>query len=760
MSRLLLVPLEDVVVFPGMSLTLAIEAGDEERVLLVPRHESEFAAVGTVAEITDRVRLPGGGRAVSLQGLHRGVAGAAQTLPDGRLFVEVEESPDPIPVDGKTRNLEREYRAVIEEILELRGDEGRVSAFLRSISEPGSLADTSGYSPDLTYEQKVKLLLTLDVTERLETALGYQRERLAELQVRKRIREDVESGADKQQREYFLRKQMDSIRKELDEDDASVVEEYRTKIEEAGMPEHAREQAEKELGRLERMGEQSAESSMIRSYLDWLIAVPWSENSEEKLDPVHARAILDEDHAGLDDVKDRIVEYIAVKKLRVDRGITEDKRSGAILTLIGPPGTGKTSIGESIARATGRKFVRMSLGGVRDEAEIRGHRRTYIGALPGRLVRALRDAGTMNPVIMLDEVDKVGADWRGDPSSALLEVLDPAQNHSFRDHYLDLELDLSGVMFIATANVADTIPGPLLDRMEVIRFDGYTTSEKVAIARGYLWPRQLERNGLRVDEVEISDEMLTTVTTEYTREAGVRQLERDLGTLLRKTATQIASEKTVAPVTIEIEQIRDALGRQRHFQESAIRTAVPGVATGLAVTGAGGDVLFVEATAMPGKPGLTLTGQLGDVMKESAQIALSYVRGHAAELGVDAGRFEDRSFHVHVPAGAIPKDGPSAGVTMVTALTSLLSGRPVKHTVGMTGEVTLQGRVLPIGGLKQKVLAAHAAGLTDVVLPERNRGDLDDVPEEVRETMNFHLAMSIDEVLDVALEPAPLAAAA
>ncbi len=499
---------------------------------------------------------------------------------------------------------------------------------------------------------------------------------------------------------------------------------------------------------------------MIRSYLDWLIAVPWSENSEEKLDPAHARAILDEDHAGLDDVKDRIVEYIAVKKLRVERGITEDKRSGAILTLIGPPGTGKTSIGESIARATGRKFVRMSLGGVRDEAEIRGHRRTYIGALPGRLVRALRDAGTMNPVIMLDEVDKVGADWRGDPSAALLEVLDPAQNHSFRDHYLDLELDLSGVMFIATANVADTIPGPLLDRMEVIRFDGYTTSEKVAIARGYLWPRQLERNGLRADEVEISDVMLNTVTTEYTREAGVRQLERDLGTLLRKTATQIASEKTVAPVTIEIEQIRDALGRQRHFQESAIRTAVPGVATGLAVTGAGGDVLFVEATAMPGKPGLTLTGQLGDVMKESAQIALSYVRGHSADLDIDAARFEDRSFHVHVPAGAIPKDGPSAGVTMVTALTSLMSGRPVKHTVGMTGEVTLQGRVLPIGGLKQKVLAAHAAGLTDVVLPERNRGDLDDVPEEVREQMTFHFAMTIDEVLDVALEETSVVSAA
>ena len=545
---------------------------------------------------------------------------------------------------------------------------------------------------------------------------------------------------------------MESIRKELNEDDASVVEEYRTKIEEAGMPEHAKEQAEKELGRLERMGEQSAESSVIRTYLDWLIAVPWSEKSDEKLDPQHAREVLDADHAGLEDVKDRIVEYIAVKKLRVDRGITEDKRSGAILTLIGPPGTGKTSIGESIARATGRKFVRMSLGGIRDEAEIRGHRRTYIGALPGRLVKALRDAGTMNPVIMLDEVDKVGADWRGDPSAALLEVLDPAQNHSFRDHYLDLELDLSGVMFIATANVADTIPGPLLDRMEVIRFDGYTTSEKVAIARGYLWPRQLERNGLRTDEVDISDAMLETVTTEYTREAGVRQLERDLGTLLRKTATKIASGTAQAPVTIDVDGIRDALGRQRHFQESAIRTAVPGVATGLAVTGAGGDVLFVEATAMPGKPGLTLTGQLGDVMKESAQIALSYVRGHAGELGIDEPAFDDRSFHVHVPAGAIPKDGPSAGVTMVTALTSLLSGRPVKHTVGMTGEVTLQGRVLPIGGLKQKVLAAHAAGLTDVVLPERNRGDLDDVPEEVRDAMKFHFAMTIDEVLGVALE--------
>jgi ATP-dependent Lon protease len=754
MSRLLLVPLEDVVVFPTMNLTLTVDVGDEQRVLLVPRHENEFANVGTVADVSEHVRLPGGGHAVVLSGLHRGIAGAAHTAPDGNLYVEVEDHPDAEPVDGRTRELEREYRAVVEELLELRGDDGRIQAFVRAISEPGTLADTAGYSPDISFEQKVELLATLDVTERLELAVKLQRERLAELQVRKRIRDDVESGAEQQQREYFLRRQMDSIRKELGEDDASVVEEYRAKIADAGMPDDVREQAEKELGRLERMGEQSGEASMIRSYLDWLIAVPWSRRSEEKLDPTHAREVLDSDHAGLDDVKERITEYLAVRKLRADRGVPDDKKSGVILTLIGPPGTGKTSIGESIARATGREFVRMSLGGVRDEAEIRGHRRTYIGALPGRLVRALRDAGTMNPVIMLDEVDKVGADWRGDPSAALLEVLDPAQNHSFRDHYLDVELDLSHALFIATANMAETIPAPLLDRMEVIRFDGYTTAEKTAIARDYLWPRQLERNGLKPEEASVSDELLQTVVTEYTREAGVRQLERELGTLLRKTATKIAAGTAQAPVTIDPGALREALGRQKHFQEAAIRTAVPGVATGLAVTGAGGDVLFVEAVRMPGerKDALVLTGQLGDVMKESARIALSYVRGHAEELGIPA-ETVDGEFHVHVPAGAIPKDGPSAGVTMVTALASLLSGRPVKHTVGMTGEVTLQGRVLPIGGVKQKVLAAHAAGLTDVILPERNRGDLDDVPADVREQMAFHFAMSVDEVLAVALEP-------
>jgi ATP-dependent Lon protease len=722
----------------------------------VPRHEQEYAKVGTIAQVDERVRLPrGGGTAVVLTGLHRGVIGAAHTDSQGRLRVEVEERPDENPPPIQTRELEREYRAIVEEILELRDADERISQFLRSISDAGALADTCAYAPDISFTQRVELLEKVDVVERLEFATELQRERLAELQVRRRIREDVEEGAQKQQREWLLRQQLNSIRKELGEDEGSVVDEYRKKIEDAGMPDEVRGQAERELRRLETMGESSGEASMIRTYLDWLTSVPWAKRSEERLDPKHAREVLDTDHAGLDDVKERIVEYLAVRKLRQERGIPNDKKSGAILSLIGPPGTGKTSIGESVARALNREFVRMSLGGIRDEAEIRGHRRTYIGALPGRLVRALRDAGTMNPVILLDEVDKVGADWRGDPSAALLEVLDPAQNHSFRDHYLDVELDLSDVFFIATANVADTIPGPLLDRMEVIRFDGYTVDEKTAIARGYLWPRQRERNGLREDEVSVGDDVIELVVSEYTREAGVRQLERELGKILRKTATKIASGAVDPPVEVDVDVVRDALGRQKFFQEAAERTAVPGVATGLAVTGTGGDVLFVEATAMDGGNDLMLTGQLGDVMKESARIALSFIRSHADELGVEPSAFNDRSFHVHVPAGAIPKDGPSAGITMATALASLLSGRPVKHTVGMTGEVTLQGRVLPIGGLKQKVLAAHAAGLTDVIIPERNRADLEDVPADVREAMRFHPVMTLGEVLELALEPKP-----
>src|SRR6185312_4376957 len=744
-STLLLIPLDDTVVFPTMDVTLPVDPGDEDRVLLVPRHEGEYARVGTIARVAQKVRLPGGARGAHFEGVARGIAGAAHTDSAGRLRVEVVEHPDDVPVDGRTRELEREYRATVEEILEERGDDGRVANWLRAIKEPGALADTAGYSPDLTFEQKVELLETTDVTERLETSMRFQRERLAELQVRRRIREDVEEGAGKQQREYVLRKQMESIRRELGEDDGSFVDEYRAKIEDAGMPEAVREQAERELGRLERMGESSGESSMIRTYLDWLISVPWSARSEDRLDPNHTREVLDSDHAGL--------EYVAVKKLREERGIEADPKSGAILTLIGPPGTGKTSIGESIARALGREFVRMSLGGIRDEAEIRGHRRTYIGALPGRLVRALRDAGTMNPVILLDEVDKLGADWRGDPSSALLEVLDPAQNSTFRDHYLDLKVDLSKVLFIATANVAEQIPEALYDRLEVIRIDGYTEDEKVAIASRFLVPRGERRNGLRADEVVIEDEALRRIVTEYTREAGVRNVERLIQKVLRKSAKKLA-EGAEAPVTVVAGDLRELLGRPRPDVDMASRESVAGVATGLAVTGSGGDVLVVEATEMAGK-GLTLTGQLGDVMSESATIALSYVRSHGDLLGIDVGALAEREVHVHVPAGAIPKDGPSAGVTMTVALVSLMSGRAVRADVGMTGEVTLQGRVLPVGGIKQKVLAAHRAGLTDVILPSRNGGDLDELPQSVLEAVRFHLVDHVDEALAVALEPAP-----
>ena len=749
MRELLLIPLDDVVVFPNMTVTLGVDVGDESEVLLVPRHEGEYASVGTVAAVGERTRMH-----VTLHGLHRAVIGAAHTDTEGRLRAEVEDRPDePVP-PVKTAELAREYRAIVEEILDLRGDDGRIASFLRAIGEPGALADTCAYAPELSFAERARLLETVDVVERLQLALELQRERLTDLQLREKVRHDVETDAMKQQREYVLRKQLESIRKELGEDEGSVVEEYRAKIAEAEMPEAVQAQAERELARLEKIGEASPESQVIRTYLDWLLAVPWGKRSEERLDPVHAREVLDADHAGLEDVKERVVEHLAVRKLRAERGIAEDKRSGAILTFIGPPGVGKTSIGESIARALGREFVRMSLGGVRDEAEIRGHRRTYIGALPGRLVRALRDAGTMNPVILLDEVDKLGADWRGDPTSALLEVLDPAQNHTFRDHYLDVELDLSEVFFIATANFAEGIPGPLLDRMEVIPFDGYTVDEKLAIAEGYLWPRQRERNGLREEEVSISREAARLVIDDYTREAGVRQLERELGKILRKTATRVASEAVAPPVAVDEAVVREALGRQKFFHEAAERTAVPGVATGLAVTGTGGDVLFVEATAHKGNGEVLLTGQLGDVMKESARIALSHVHSAAERLGVGEEAFDGRSFHLHVPAGAIPKDGPSAGITMATALASLLTGRPVKHTVGMTGEVTLQGRVLPIGGLKQKVLAAHAAGLTDIVIPERNRGDLEDVPADVREQLAFHPVMSLDEVFELALEPA------
>ena len=755
----------------------------EGLLVLVPRVESEdaptvYARVGTVAKIEEAGRLPGGTRAVVVRGLHRAILGAAvpgfgEAASRNGLFVQAEPVHDlsDAPSD-RARELMKEYRAVVEAILEHRQARPLAEA-LRGIGDPGTLADSAGYSPDLTFEQRIELLETIDVEERLAKALAWARETLGELELKERIRTDVTEGMEKRQREFMLRQQMDAIRKELGDSDGDVAAEYRAKIADMAVPEAVREAVEREIDRLERTGEQSPEHSWIRTWLDTLTELPWGKRSEDRLDLAEARAILDADHTGLDDVKERIVEHLAVRKLRRERGLDDGAAdeptparggSGAILVLVGPPGVGKTSLGESVARALGRKFVRVALGGVRDEAEIRGHRRTYVGAQPGRLVRALKEAGTMNPVILLDEVDKLANDWRGDPTSALLEVLDPAQNHTFRDHYAEVDLDLSDVLFLATANVLDTIPGPLLDRMELLRLDGYTEDEKVTIALGHLLPRQRERNGLQPGEVEVTDAAVRAVVTGYTREAGVRGLERELGRLLRKAATRIAAGGIDGPpggggprIVIDVGDVEKSLGRPKFYDEAADRTGVPGVATGLAVTGAGGDVLFVEATSMPTENGggLAITGQLGDVMKESAEIALSYVRSHADALGLPAGSFDKKRFHLHVPAGAVPKDGPSAGVTMTTALVSLLTGRSVKPTVGMTGEVTLAGRVLPIGGVKQKVLAAHRAGLTEVVLPARNGPDLDDVPEAVREAMTFHLAENVGQVLAWALEDAP-----
>jgi ATP-dependent Lon protease len=771
-----LLPLTTGVVLPGMVVTLTVEsddaraaigaaAGSDEALLLtVPRVGNRYARIGVVATIEDVGRLPSGVEAVVIRGLRRATVGLGVPGTGEATWVQVETATQADPTPRATE-LARDYRAAVEAITEARGVPA-VADVLRSVTDPGQLADMSGYSPDLSFEQKVEVLETLDVEARLELVLGWAKDTLAEVQVKERIRDEVAGNLEERQRELLLREQMAAIRKELGEEGTEdVAEEYRTKIAEAGMPDEVRVQAERELGRLERTSEQSPEHGWIRTYLDWLLDVPWGFRTEDNLDIPEARAVLDADHEGLGDVKDRILEFLAVRKLRAARGLGESggRGSGAILTLVGPPGVGKTSLGESVARALGRKFVRVSLGGIHDEAEIRGHRRTYVGALPGRIVRALKDAGTKNPVMMLDEVDKVGADWRGDPSSALLEVLDPAQNHTFRDHYLDVDLDLSEVLFIATANVAETIPGPLLDRMEVIRIDGYTEDEKVAIARRHLLPRQIERHGLRADEVEVDDAALRGVVGDYTREAGVRNLERELGKVFRKVATKLAAGDAEAPIRIGAADLRSYLGRQRFFFEAAERTAVPGVATGLAVTGTGGEVLFIEATREDvAEDGLTLTGQLGDVMKESARIALSYVRSHAEALGIPEGRLRGR-FHVHVPAGAVPKDGPSAGVAMTTALASLLTGRPVRAEVGMTGEVTLQGRVLPIGGVKQKVLAAHRSGLKEVVLPRRNEGDVEDVPEQVREELAIHLADEVADVLSVALgaeEPAAATTAA
>ena len=763
-----LLPLTSGVVLPGMVFTMALESAEARaavdsarsaggRLLLVPHIEGRFASVGVVAEVMEEGDLPGGLPAVAIRGDSRAVIGTAVPGTGDALWVEAEPLPEPEPTPA-VNELAREYRAVLENILHSRGA-GRIAAQLREITEPSRLADVSGYSTDLSLTQKVEVLETLDVEARLRLVLGWARDTLADVALREKIKTDVEEGMEKTQREFLLRRQLDAIRKELGQisgDDEADPDDYRAKLEARDLPDHVRKAVEREVDKLERTSDQSPETGWIRTWLDTVLELPWGVESEDRLDITEASRILEADHDGLEDVKERILEHLAVRKLQAERGLTpvDGRGSGAILALVGPPGVGKTSLGESVANVLGRKFVRVSLGGVRDEAEIRGHRRTYVGAQPGRLVRALREAGTMNPVIVLDEVDKIGSDYRGDPSSALLEVLDPAQNHTFRDHYLEVDLDLSRVLFIATANVSETIPGALLDRMELIRIDGYTESEKVSIAQHHLVGRQLTRAALREDEVRITEEALRAIVADYTREAGVRNLEREIGKLLRKVATKLASGEREAPVVVEADDVRGWLGRPHFFFEAADRTTVPGVVTGLAVTGAGGDVLFVEASVSDGPEGLTLTGQLGDVMKESAEIALSYVRSHAAELGIEPTAFTGKRFHVHVPAGAVPKDGPSAGVTMTTALVSLLRNVPVRSAVGMTGEVTLQGRVLPIGGVKQKVLAAHRAGLTEVVLPERNGPDLEDVPVEVRDAMTFHLAATVDDVLAPALSGA------
>jgi ATP-dependent Lon protease len=777
-----MLPLDDVVVLPGMVVPLslsesevraAVEAAQasadpdgEARLLLVPRLDGKYASVGTVGVIEQIGRLRGGEHAAVVRGTARVRIGTGTTGPGAALWVEATTQDE--TVGESAAELAREYKTLATTILQQRGAWQFVDS-VQGISDPSTLADLGGYAPYLTNKQKVWLLETVDVAARLQQLVTWSREHLAELDVAETIRKDVQEGMDKQQREFLLRQQLSAIRKELSELNGKAGTEekdYRARVEAADLPEKVAEAALAEVDKLERTSDQSPEVGWIRTWLDTVLDLPWNVRSEDSYDIAGARAVLDADHSGLDDVKERVIEYLAVRRRRADRGlgVVGGRRSGAVLALVGPPGVGKTSLGESVARAMDRKFVRVALGGVRDEAEIRGHRRTYVGALPGRIVRAIKEAGSMNPVVLLDEVDKLGSDYRGDPTAALLEVLDPAQNHTFRDHYLEVELDLSDVLFLATANVLESIPAPLLDRMELVRLDGYTEDEKVTIARDHLLPHQLERAGLVADEVTITEDALRKLAGEYSREAGVRDLERLIARVLRKITAKAAladGGADAGPVVVDAKDLQPYLGRPRHLPESAERTTVPGVATGLAVTGAGGDVLFVEASlADPetGSSGVTLTGQLGDVMKESAQIALSYLRSHGASLELPVADLRERGVHIHVPAGAVPKDGPSAGVTMTTALASLLSGRPVRADVAMTGEVSLTGRVLPIGGVKQKLLAAHRAGITTVLIPSRNEPDLDDVPEAVREALTVHTVSDVREVLSLALEPAAVAA--
>ncbi|MDH6246541.1 endopeptidase La [Mycobacterium sp. OTB74] len=756
------------IVLPGMVVPIelddaaraavdAAQASESEKLLIAPRLDDRYPTHGVLASIVQVGRIPGGGAAAVVRGERRAHIGSGTTGPGAALWVEVQEVADSVVTDD-TRSLAAEYKQLLLAVLQRR-EAWQIIDAVNKITDPSALADTAGYASYLTDQQKRELLETEDVSARLRSLVAWTGEHMAEVEVNDKIAEDVRVGMDKRQKEFLLRQQLDAIRKELGELDPQGAEgsgnpdDYRARVEAANLPEKVCEAALREVGKLERSNEQSPEGGWIRTWLDTVLDLPWNVKTEDSSDLKGARGILDADHHGLDDVKDRIVEYLAVRARRAQRGmaVIGGRGSGAVMVLAGPPGVGKTSLGESVARALGRKFVRVALGGVRDEAEIRGHRRTYVGALPGRIVRAISEAGTMNPVVLLDEIDKVGSDYRGDPSAALLEVLDPAQNHTFRDHYLELDLDLSDVVFLATANVIENIPSALLDRMELIQIDGYTEDDKVAIARDYLLPRQAERAALTDSEVTVTDAALRKIAADYTREPGVRQFERLLAKALRKVTTKLDS--TEAPIVIDEPDLVEYLGRPRFTPESAERTAVPGVATGLAVTGLGGDVLYIEANGNDGEPGLQLTGQLGDVMKESAQIALSYVRAHAEQLGVGP-KALDRRIHVHVPAGAVPKDGPSAGVTMVTALVSMATGRQVRGDVGMTGEVTLNGRVLPIGGVKQKLLAAQRAGLTTVFIPARNEPDLDDVPAEVLDALDVRPMTDVAGIIAQALEPA------
>jgi ATP-dependent Lon protease len=791
-DELPILPLRGTVAFPFIILPLSIGVARSNKLIkwavnegslvgLVTSKEPEndepgpdqLYTTGVVARIHRVVRGEGETLQVIVQGIER-IKIDEWTATEPFLKAKVSLSPDlvaedkAIEIEALRRRILELSQAIIEHLPQVPNEVGQ---FLERVTDPRIIVYTITSNMRMDIEDQLKILLEDRLQEKMVHLVRLMNHELEVLEIGQQIRSDTQQELDKTQREFYLRQQLRAIQKELGEDDdQAVIQEYRQKIEEAGMPEEAQKEALRELSRLEKLQPQSAEFGVIQTYLDWMVELPWNKLTEDNLDIAHARDVLNADHYDMNDVKERILEYLAVRKLRLERNVEDepvekgreqDRAGGSILLFVGPPGVGKTSLGRSIARSLGREFTRMSLGGVRDEAEIRGHRRTYIGAMPGRVVQALKRAKVRNPVFMLDEVDKIGADWRGDPSSALLEVLDPQQNYAFRDHYLDVDFDLSQVMFIATANTLDTIPAPLRDRMEIIQLDGYTEFEKIEIAKGYLVPRQIKANGLQEGEIEYSEAALRKIIRDYTREAGVRNLEREIGRIARKVATKIASgeistksegdELTGAIFKIEVTDIPEYLGKPKYHFESALRTEKAGVATGLAVTSVGGDVLFVEATRMPGKDRLTLTGHLGDVMKESAQIALSYVRSQAEGLGIDSAKFNDADIHLHVPAGAVPKDGPSAGVTMVTALVSLLTNRPVRSDVGMTGEVSLQGQVLPIGGLKQKILAAHRVGLRTVIFPKLNEADLEELPEDVRDEMSFYPVETIDKVLEHAL---------